>query len=237
MNNLSRRSFVSFALASTSLLAMPAISTGSARPKVVVVGGGAGGATAARYIAKDSKGAIDVTLIEASKHYYTCFYSNLYLGGFRDYDSIGHSYDNLSANHGVNVVHDWAISVDSSARKVRLGSGATVSYDRLVLSPGIDIKYDSIDGYSGEAQTKMPHAWKSGTQVKVIRDRVLNMPKGGTFAMVPPPNPYRCPPGPYERISMVAHILKEKNPTAKIVVIDPKNKFSKQGLFLSLIHI
>ena len=233
MINLSRRSFVSFALASTSLLAMPAISTGSARPKVVVVGGGAGGATAARYIAKDSKGAIDVTLIEASKHYYTCFYSNLYLGGFRDYDSIGHSYDNLSANHGVNVVHDWAISVDSSARKVRLGSGATVSYDRLVLSPGIDIKYDSIDGYSVEAQTKMPHAWKSGTQVKVLRDQVLNMPKGGTFAMVPPPNPYRCPPGPYERISMVAHILKEKNPTAKIVVIDPKNKFSKQGLFMA----
>ena len=101
--------------------------------------------------------------------------------GFRDYDSIGHSYDNLSANHGVNVVHDWAISVDSSARKVRLGSGATVSYDRLVLSPGIDIKYDSIDGYSVEAQTKMPHAWKSGTQVKVLRDQVLNMPKGGTL--------------------------------------------------------
>ncbi len=233
MDNFSRRSFCTFVAASASALAMPAIVTGSGRPKVVVVGGGAGGATAARYIAKDSKGAIDVTLIEASKHYYTCFYSNLYLGGFRDYGSIGHSYDRLSANHGVNVVHDWALSVDTSARKVKLGSGASVSYDKLVLSPGIDLKYESINGYSPEAQTRMPHAWKSGTQVKVLRDHVLNMPKGGTFAMVPPPNPFRCPPGPYERVSMVAHLLKERNPTAKIVVIDPKNKFSKQGLFMA----
>ncbi len=233
MHNFSRRSFCSFVAASTSGLAIPAIATGAGKPKVVVVGGGAGGATAARYIAKDSKGAIDVTLIEASKHYYTCFYSNLYLGGFRDYGSIGHSYDQLSANHGVNVVHDWALSVDTSARKVKLGSGASVSYDKLILSPGIDLKYESINGYSPEAQTRMPHAWKSGTQVKVLRDHVLNMPKGGTFAMVPPPNPFRCPPGPYERVSMVAHLLKERNPTAKIVVIDPKNKFSKQGLFMA----
>ena len=158
---------------------------------------------------------------------------NLYLGGFRDYGSIGHSYDRLSSNHGVNVVHDWAISVDTSAKKVKLGSGSSVSYDKLVLSPGIDIKYESINGYSPEAQTRMPHAWKSGTQVIVLRDQVLNMRKGGTFVMVPPPNPFRCPPGPYERVSMVAHLLKAKNPTGKIVVVDPKNKFSKQGLFMA----
>jgi NADPH-dependent 2,4-dienoyl-CoA reductase/sulfur reductase-like enzyme len=233
MTEFNRRAFCSFVAASAVALAAPGIATGSSRPKVVVVGGGAGGATAAKYIAKDSKGAIEVTLIEASKQYYTCFYSNLYLGGFREYDSIGHSYERLSANHGVNVVHDWAISVDTTARKVKLGSGSSVSYDKLVLSPGIDIKYESVNGYSPEAQTKMPHAWKSGTQVKVLRDQVLNMPEGGTFAMVPPPNPFRCPPGPYERVSMVAHILKAKNPTAKIVVIDPKNKFSKQGLFMA----
>jgi len=233
MTNFNRRAFCSFVAASTAALAAPGLATGSSKPKVVVIGGGAGGATAARYIAKDSKGAIDVTLIEASKHYYTCFYSNLYLGGFRDYGSIGHSYDRLSSNHGVNVVHDWAISVDTSAKKVKLGSGSSVSYDKLVLSPGIDIKYESINGYSPEAQTRMPHAWKSGTQVKVLRDQVLNMRKGGTFVMVPPPNPFRCPPGPYERVSMVAHLLKAKNPTGKIVVVDPKNKFSKQGLFMA----
>ena len=233
MTNFNRRAFCSFVAASAAALAAPGLATGSSKPKVVVIGGGAGGATAARYIAKDSKGAIDVTLIEASKHYYTCFYSNLYLGGFRDYGSIGHSYDSLSSNHGVNVVHDWAISVDTSAKKVKLGSGSSVSYDKLVLSPGIDIKYESINGYSPEAQTRMPHAWKSGTQVKVLRDQVLNMRKGGTFVMVPPPNPFRCPPGPYERVSMVAHLLKAKNPTGKIVVVDPKNKFSKQGLFMA----
>ena len=230
MSLISRRSFVGI-MASTAALAAPNISFGAARPRVVVIGGGAGGATAARYIAKDSKGEIDVTLVEASKQYYTCFFSNLYLGGFRDYNSIGHNYDRLSSNHGVNVVHEWAISVDNSARKVNLGSGASISYDKLVLSPGIDLKYESINGYSAAAQTRMPHAWKSGTQVQVLKDQVMNMRKGGTFVMVPPPNPYRCPPGPYERVSMVAHILKNTNPTASIVIIDPKPKFSKQGLF------
>mgnify|MGYP001331754484 CR=1 FL=1 len=233
MSKISRRSFVNLMATSAAVSAMPYIATGSTRPKVVVIGGGAGGATAARYLAKDSKGAIDVTLIEASKRYYTCFYSNLYLGGFRNYGSIGHNYYGLSVNRGVNVVHDWALSVNNAARTVKLGSGATVGYDKLVLSPGIDLKYDSINGYSASAQTKMPHAWKSGTQVQLLRNQVLNMKKGGTFVMVAPPNPYRCPPGPYERVSMIAHLLKNNNPTANIVVVDPKTKFSKQGLFMA----
>ena len=233
MSRISRRSFVSLMATSAAVLATPYVATGSTRPRVVVIGGGAGGATAARYLAKDSKGAIDVTLIEASKRYYTCFYSNLYLGGFRNYGSIGHNYYGLSVNRGVNVVHDWALSVNNAARTVKLGSGATVGYDKLVLSPGIDLKYDSINGYSAAAQTKMPHAWKSGTQVQLLRNQVLNMKKGGTFVMVAPPNPYRCPPGPYERVSMIAHLLKNNNPTANIVVVDPKTKFSKQGLFMA----
>ncbi len=223
----------------TGLLGLGALSAGlslpahaqGAKPKVVVIGGGAGGATAARYIAKDSKGAIDVTLIEPSKRYYTCFFSNLYLGGYRDYQSIGHSYDALAANHGINVIHDWAMNVDKAAKTVELGSGVSVSYDRLVIAPGIDLKYDSVPGYSIEAQDNMPHAWKSGTQVALLKAQVENMKEGGTFVMVPPPNPFRCPPGPYERVSMIAHILKEKNPTAKIIVLDPKEKFSKQALF------
>ena len=230
MTKLSRRQFAGGLLVGTSALAMPSLAFG-ATPRVVVVGGGAGGATAARYIAKDSKGAVNVTLVEASKQYYTCFFSNLYLGGFRDYASIGHGYDNLSNNHGVNVVHGWAASVDGAARKLKLASGAEIGYDKLVLSPGIDLKYDSLPGYSAEAQTRMPHAWKSGTQVQVLRDQVANMKQGGTFIMIPPPNPYRCPPGPYERVSMIAHLFKQSNPTAKIIILDPKAKFSKQGLF------
>ncbi|MEX3009636.1 FCSD flavin-binding domain-containing protein [Hoeflea sp. TYP-13] len=229
--NINRRHFLTLSGVGAATVAMPAISLGQAKPKVVVIGGGPGGATVARYIAKDSKGAVDVTLIEASKRYYTCFFSNLFLGGFRDYASIGHGYDQLASNHGVNVVHDWASAVDPAARKVTLASGASLGYDKLVLSPGIDMKYDSVPGYSVEAQGTMPHAWKSGTQVQQLKSMVENMKEGGTFVMVPPPNPYRCPPGPYERISMIAHILKQKNPTAKIIVLDPKPKFSKQALF------
>jgi NADPH-dependent 2,4-dienoyl-CoA reductase/sulfur reductase-like enzyme len=199
----------------------------------VVVGGGAGGATAARYIAKDSKGAIDVTLVEASKRYYTCFFSNLYLGGFRNYGSIGHNYYGLAVNNGVNVVHEWASSVDNAAKVLNLGSGGSIAYDKLILSPGISLKYDSVPGYSAEAQSRMPHAWTSGTQVQLLRNQVMNMKQGGTFVMVPPPNPYRCPPGPYERVSMIAHMFKQNNPTAKIIILDPKAKFSKQGLFMA----
>ena len=212
------------------MLAAPSMAR-AAKPRVVVIGGGAGGATAARYIAKDSEGAIDVTLVEASKHYYTCFFSNLYLGGFRDYASIGHSYDKLATEYGINVVHDWATGVDTAAKTVSLASGGSLGYDKLVLSPGIDIKYDSVEGYSVDAQDTMPHAWKSGTQVQLLKAQVESMREGGTFIMVPPPDPYRCPPGPYERVSMIAHIFKQKNPTAKIIVLDPKPKFSKQGLF------
>ena len=232
MTKLDRRQFNGLigAGALTAGLSLPAYAQG-ARPKVVVIGGGAGGATAARYIAKDSKGEIDVTLVEPSKNYYTCFFSNLYLGGFRDYASIGHDYVDLAKVHGINVVHDWAVGIDREGKRVTLASGESIPYDRLVLSPGIDMKYDSVEGYSIEAQDKMPHAWKSGTQVALLKAQVEAMEEGGTFVMVPPPNPYRCPPGPYERVSMIAHLLREKNPTAKVIVLDPKEKFSKQALF------
>jgi len=230
MTKLTRRQFTASLAAGSAVLAAPSIAFG-ARPRVVVVGGGAGGATAARYIAKDSKGAIDVTLVEASKRYYTCFFSNLYLGGFRNYGSIGHNYYGLAVNHGVNVVHEWASSVDNAAKVLKLASGGSISYDKLVLSPGISLKYDTVPGYSPELQSRLPHAWTSGTQVQLLRNQVMNMRKGGTFVMVPPPNPYRCPPGPYERVSMIAHMFKQNNPTAKIIILDPKAKFSKQGLF------
>jgi NADPH-dependent 2,4-dienoyl-CoA reductase/sulfur reductase-like enzyme len=201
------------------------------RPRVVVVGGGAGGATAARYIARDSEGAIDVTLVEPTRAYYTCFFSNLYIGGFREFDSLGHSYGTLASDYGVNVVHDWATGVDRDARTVSLAGGGSVPYDRLVLSPGIDFVEDSVPGWSLAAQNAMPHAYKAGSQTQLLKAQIEAMPEGGTYAMVAPPNPYRCPPGPYERVSMVAHMLTEINPTAKILIADPKANFSKQALF------
>lgn len=227
---ITRRRFTGLSAAAAATLYAPAV-VGQAKPRVVVVGGGAGGATAARYVAKDSKGAIDVVLIEPTRTYYTCFFSNLYIGGFRDFASIGHGYGTLAGDYGVNVVHDWATGVDRDAKAVALASGGAVRYDRLIVAPGIDFKYDSVPGYGLEAQNRMPHAWKAGSQTQVLKARIEAMAEGGTFVMVPPPNPYRCPPGPYERISMVAHVLKQRNPSAKIVIVDSKEKFSKQALF------
>ena len=225
-----RRGFLAGAAAAGSLLAAPAV-LGNARPQVVVIGGGSGGATAARYIARDSRGAIDVTLIEPSRRYYTCYFSNLALGGFWPFEDLSHGYGTLAAEHGVNVLHDWAVGVDRDARTVTLAGGGRLGYDRLVISPGIDFVEGAVPGWDLAAHGRMPHAYKPGTQTALLRAQIDAMPEGGVFAMVAPPNPYRCPPGPYERISMVAHLLKEGNPTAKILLIDPKESFSKQALF------
>ena len=229
---LNRRMFIGTGAAAAASLSAPMVmGAGHGKPRVVVVGGGAGGATAARYIAKGSKGEIDVTLVEPSRTYYTCFFSNLYIGGFRDLSSIAHSYGTLASEYGVNVVHDWAVGIDRDAKTVSLAGGAKLPYDRLILSPGIDFVEGAVAGWDVTKQNKMPHAYKAGSQTELLKAQIESMPQGGTFAMVAPPNPYRCPPGPYERVSMVAHLLKEKNPTAKIIVADPKPKFSKMALF------
>lgn len=225
-----RRTFLGTVGAIAAGLSAPMV-LAQGKPRVVVVGGGAGGATAARYIAKDSKGEIDVTLIEPSRTYYTCFFSNLYLGGFQELSDIAHSYGTLAANYGVNVVHDWAVGVDRDAKTVSLAGGGSVPYDKLVLSPGIDFVDGAVEGWDVSAQNKMPHAYKAGSQTELLKAQIMAIPEGGTFAMVAPPNPFRCPPGPYERVSMVAHVLKANNPTAKIIVADPKPKFSKMSLF------
>lgn len=225
---LSRRIFLSTL---TATLAAPMVMAQTAKPRVIVVGGGAGGATIARYLAKDSKGELEVVLIEPARTYYTCFFSNLYLGGFQTYESLGHSYGKLATEYGINVVQDYAVGVDRDAKSVTLASGSVLPYDRLVLSPGIDFVEGSVPGWFTTAQHLMPHAYKGGSQTQLLQAQMAAMPQGGTFAMVAPPNPYRCPPGPYERISMVAHHLKTNNPTAKILLLDPKDKYSKQGLF------
>lgn len=227
---LNRRAFIGTGIATAAALNAPMV-MGQAKPRVVVIGGGAGGATAARYIAKDSKGALEVTLVEANPIYTTCFFSNLYIGGFREFESLQHGYDKLAAT-GVTVINDLATGVDRAAKTVTLAGGQVLPYDRLVLSPGIDFRDGSVPGWSVDAHAEiMPHAYKAGPQTQLLKAQIEAMPQGGTFAMIAPPNPYRCPPGPYERISMVASLLSQKNPTAKILLVDPKEKFSKQGLF------
>jgi sulfide dehydrogenase [flavocytochrome c] flavoprotein chain len=228
-----RRHFVhgAAAVAGASVLGAPAV-LGQAKPKVVVIGGGPGGGTAAKYIARDSKGAIEVTLVEPAKQFVTCFHSNLYLGGFRPLAEITHGYDKLASGYGVKLVHQMAAAIDREKREVRLADGTTLAYDRLVVSPGIDLKYDSVPGWGKEHEEAMPHAWKAGPQTTLLKSKLDAVPDGGVIVMIAPPNPYRCPPGPYERVSMMAHALKKAGKTkAKVVVIDPKTSFSKQALF------
>ena len=230
---VSRRTLLRTGSAALSTLALGAPAVfGQAKPKVVVVGGGAGGATAARYIAKDSKGAIEVTLVEPSKQFVTCFHSNVYLGGFRSRESITHSYDTLAKAHGITLAHDMAGSIDREKKVVKLAGGSTVAYDRMVLSPGIDLKYDSVAGWGQEHEEAMPHAWKAGPQTDLLKKRLEAVQDGGVIVMIAPPNPYRCPPGPYERVSVMAHVLKRMGRKGhKIIIIDPKETFSKQALF------
>ncbi len=232
MPNITRRGFGLMLGTGATALAMPYYARAQGKPRAVVIGGGAGGATAARYMAKDSKGELDVVLIEANPQYTTCFFSNLYLGGYRDFDSITHGYDTLVSNYGINVVNGMADAVDRGAKEVVMADGSKVPYDRLVVAPGIDLIYDSVPGYSKEAAEIMPHSWKAGPQTQLLKSKLDAIENGQQIVMVAPPNPYRCPPGPYERVSMMAHVLKGKGLTdSKIVIIDPKPKFSKQALF------
>jgi len=229
---LNRRIFLGTGAAAAASLSAPAVlASNHEKARVVVIGGGAGGATAARYLAKDSKGEINVTLVEPSRTYFSCFFSNLYLGGFKELADIGHTYGTLAAEYGINVVHGWAVDVDRDSKTVTLAGGAVLPYDKLILSPGIDFVDGAVEGWSLAAQNAMPHSYKAGSQTELLKAQIAEMPEGGTFAMVAPPNPYRCPPGPYERVSMVAHVLKANNPTGKIIVADPKPKFSKMALF------
>lgn len=230
---LTRRAFIggSATAAGCFLLSAPAVH-GQGKAKVVVIGGGAGGSTAAKYIARDSAGAIEVTLVEPAKAYTTCFHSNLYLGGFKSMEAITHSYDKLTSNYGIRLNHQVAQSIDRDKRTVRLSDGSTLNYDRLVLSPGIDLKYDSVPGWGIAHEEVMPHAWKAGRQTQILKARLDAVPDGGLIIMLAPPNPYRCPPGPYERASMMAHVLKSAGKTrCKIVILDPKENFSKQAVF------
>jgi sulfide dehydrogenase [flavocytochrome c] flavoprotein chain len=234
MSKQNRRSFLKTlglgATVATAATYTPFAIGGSSK-KVVIVGGGMGGAVAAKYIKMMDK-SVDVTLIEANKDYYTGFTSNLVVSGERSLDEIKFGYDGLRG-HGINVVIDKVINIDAQAKSVKTAGGKTFNYDRCIVAPGIDFRYDRINGYSEEvANTKITHAWKAGPQTVMLRDQIQSMRKGGTVIISAPPNPFRCPPGPYERTAQIAHYLKHNNPTAKILVLDDKEKFSKFGLFM-----
>lgn len=230
--NFSRRQWLTTLGKAGAAAAAFAITPSFARStggKVVVVGGGFGGATAAKYI-KRRNPAIDVTLVEPAKTYYTCPFTNLYFGGLRTFEQQGHNFDELRAI-GVKVVHDFATGVDANTKSIQLAGGETISYDKLLLAPGIDFRWNALEGYDEAASKLAPHAWKAGEQSVLLKKQLEAMPDGGTFVMVAPANPFRCPPGPYERVSMVAHYLKHNKPKSKILILDSKDAFSKQGLF------
>jgi NADPH-dependent 2,4-dienoyl-CoA reductase/sulfur reductase-like enzyme len=231
MSKITRREFALLAagaVAATSDLPRPALSAGPA--KVVIIGGGPGGAAVANRLRTADPG-LAVTLVEPKKKYTTCFYSNLYLGGFRSFRSITFDYEGVK-KRGIDVVTDTATAIDTTAKTVTLAHGsAPLSYDRLVVAPGIDLKFDSIEGYSPEAAKIMPHAWQGGEQTWILKEKLLALPDGGLVVMSSPPNPYRCPPGPYERACMIAHFLKTAKPKAKLILFDAKKTFSKQAVF------
>jgi len=228
---ITRRGFVKGAGAATAIgmIGTPYIALGASK-KVVVVGGGTGGATAAKYL-RMADPTIEVTLIEANKDYYTCYMSNEVLSGERSMDSIKFGYTGL-AKHGVNVVNDMVTAIDATARTVKTAGGQNFSYDRCIVAPGIDFKWETIEGYDEKVAETIPHAWKAGVQTVTLRKQLEDMKDGGTVVIAPPPNPFRCPPGPYERASQIAHYLKHNKPKSKIIILDPKSKFSKQGLFV-----
>lgn len=227
---INRRQFSAGLFAAAGAVGMPGVLRAQAKPRVVVIGGGPGGATVAKYVARDSQGAVEVTMIEPLETFVTCFHSNLYLGDMRSFESISHGYK--LGSYGVKHVRQFAAAIDRDKKEVRLADGSAVPYDRLVMAPGIDIKFDSVPGYSEAAAEIMPHGWKPGAQTKLVKQQLHALQDGATIVMVAPPNPYRCPPGPYERVSVMAKVLKAKGHTkSKIIVLDPKDKFSKMALF------
>ena len=226
----SRRDFLKTAVAgaSAAVLPLPAIAQG-AGGRVVVVGGGFGGATCARFIRRIDP-RIAVTLVEASPIFTACPFSNLVIVGLRDLKAQEFGCDKLAADQ-VTVQMSPATAIDTQGRNVTLGNGASLPYDRLVLSPGIDIRWDGLPGYTEAAAERMPHAWKAGEQTLLLRRQLEAMEDGGTVVISAPANPFRCPPGPYERASLIAYYLKTKKPKSKLIVLDAKDAFSKQGLF------
>jgi NADPH-dependent 2,4-dienoyl-CoA reductase/sulfur reductase-like enzyme len=229
----SRRDVLKLATAGMAVGALGACSTmGGAKGKVVVVGGGWGGATAAKYLNLWSAGDIDVTLVEPNRTFVSCPMSNLVLGGNRTIEQLTSSYDGLR-KRGINVVHDTVAAIDAGKKQVRLASGTTLPYDRLVVSPGIEFMYESVNGMSASDAETIPHAWKAGPQTVLLRRQLESMRDGGTVVISIPLAPYRCPPGPYERACQVAFYLKTRKPKSKLLVLDANPQITSKGPLFS----
>src|SRR6201997_5677881 len=233
IRHTNRREFLKTAAAAASAatlvpIARPAVAQG-AGGRVVVVGGGFGGATCARFI-KRIDPRITVTLVEANPTFIACPFSNGVIAGLRDLKAQEFGYDKLAADPVVLQLSPGT-AIDPQGRTVTLGNGTRLPYDRLVLSPGIDIRWDGLPGYTEAAAERMPHAWKAGEQTLLLRRQLEAMEDGGTVGVSAPANPFRCPPGPYERASLIAYYLKTKKPKSKLIILDAKDAFSKQRLF------
>lgn len=225
---ITRRGALTGFAGGAAALAAPAI-LAQAKQRVVVIGGGFAGATCARALA--GLGA-PVTLIEADQRYVACPFSNLVIHGTRDIAQQTFGFDGVR-KAGVDVVFARAERIDPDARRVVLSGGEAIAYDRLVLAPGVEIRFDALAGYDSAAAERMPHAWQAGAQTVLLRKQLEAMEDGGLVVMSVPPNPFRCPPGPYERASLIAHYLMTHKPKSKLIVLDSKDTFSKQRLFLS----
>ena len=234
MFQMKRRDFLKVGAAAGAMASMYGCAVGNkAGGHVVVVGGGFGGATVAKYLRMWSEGAVQVTLIERNPTFISCPISNLVIGGMKNMADITVSYDNLKNHWGVRVIQDEVTGLDAAKRTVKLAKGGDISYDRLVLSPGVDFMFDQIPGLNNpDAQSKILHAWKAGPQTVALRQQLEAMKDGGVYAIAIPKAPYRCPPGPYERACLVANYFKQNKPKSKVVILDANEDVtSKKGLF------
>jgi len=232
-NAYSRRDVLKLATAGMAVGTLGACATmGGPKGKVVVVGGGWGGATAAKYLNLWSAGTIEVTLVEPGRTFVSCPMSNLVLGGNRTIEQLTTDYGGLR-KRGINVVHDTVTAIDAGKKQVRLASGTTLPYDRLVVSPGIEFMYESVSGMSAADAETIPHAWKAGPQTLLLRRQLESMPDGGTVVMSVPLAPYRCPPGPYERACQIAYHLKTRKPKSKLLVLDANPQITSKGPLFS----
>ena len=229
---MKRRSLIQASLAFGGLGSMLGCASTAlpAKTRVVVVGGGYGGATAAKYVRLLSNYKIDVLLVEPSSAFISCPISNLVLGGSKTMNDITTSYNNLGAKHGVRVVRDSVTGIDPQKKSVTLAGGATIGYDKLILSPGIDINWASVAGsQAANASGQVLHAWKAGPETLALRKQLESMPDGGVYALTIPEAPYRCPPGPYERASQVASYFKKAKPRSKVLILDANPDVTSKG--------
>lgn len=230
MSQINRRDFIKLGAAASAALSFPSIVRAASKGKVVVIGGGYGGATAAKYV-KMLDPAIDVTLIEPNKIYTSCPLSNEVIVGHRDIATLQIGYDGLK-KRGINVLHDMAVGVDRDKKIVTTHGGKKLPYDALVMAPGIEFHFDTIEGYNESMVEKFPHAWKAGPQTLLLKKQLEAMPDGGVFVIVVPKAPFRCPPGPYERASLVANYFKHHGKSrSKVIILDANDSHSKKALF------